>query len=73
MWASYRESTPWCALWADSLVVVSNERDGHYPTADDFRVYVCHPPLTENQDWHGVVSGFYAAIAEAHGDAPDKK
>jgi hypothetical protein len=73
MWSRYRLLVPWFALWADNFALVGNDVDGRYPGPDDFRVFVAHPPLAPDQDWHSVLAGFYAAIAEAHGEKPGKK
>lgn len=73
MWQNYRYQTPWYALWADNLAVVNNERDGHTFAKEDFKLYVTHPPLEPDQDWHGVVGGLWGALDEAHGVEPRKK
>lgn len=72
MWTRYRERVPWYALWADNLALVSNEVDGKYPGPEDFRLFIAHPPLEPEQDWHGVISGFYAALADVHGEKSQK-
>lgn len=72
-WERYRAQVPWYALWADNFVVANNDVDGKYPGPDDFKTYVCHPPLEPDQSWTGVVSGFYAAMAAAHGEEGNKK
>lgn len=66
MWSRYRAHAPWYALWADRFAIVVNDRDGAYPSPEDFRVLDCHPP---GVDWRDVLSGFFAAVAKAHGEA----
>jgi hypothetical protein len=65
----YRLMVPWYALWADNLVVVLNEVDGAEPGADDFRAFICHPPVPADMSWQGVIGTLYEAVEEAHAEA----
>jgi hypothetical protein len=67
-WNRYRYQAPFFAMWADSFVVVSNERDNYEPKKDDFAAYVTHPPLEPDDEWNLVANGLFYAIAEAHGE-----
>jgi chloramphenicol 3-O-phosphotransferase len=67
MWNRYRARAPWFALWADNLITVANEIDKP-PRADDFQVYVTHPPLPPEQDWRAVTNVLYDAVNAAHAE-----
>ena len=63
--SEYREKAVWYALWADRFVVVNNNINNYYPTANDFKILITHPSNTKEPtilNWRTHVKKMYSAI-----------